>query len=112
MAQVIWSTKASRQIREIAEYIEKDSLLNARRVTRKIIATVRRLKTFPEIGAVASEYRNQGIRELLVYQYRIFYRFDEVTQQVHVVAITHGRQQIDPLLLMPASKTLRLNTCS
>jgi len=54
------------------------------------------LKTFPEIGAVALEYREQGIRELLVFQYRIFYRFGEVTQQVYVVAIAHGRQQIDP----------------
>jgi len=95
MAQVIFSIKAKRQIREIAEYIEKDSPLNARRVTRKIIASVCRLKSFPEIGAVASEFREQGIRELLVFQYRVFYRFDEATQTIVILAIAHGRQQVD-----------------
>jgi len=95
---VILSTKAKRQIREIAEYIEKDSPLNARRVVRKIITSVRRLKTFPEIGAVAPEFRNLGIRELLVFQYRVFYRFDEASHTVYVLAIAHGRQQIDGML--------------
>ena len=95
MAHVIWSTKAKRQIREIAEYMEKDSPLNARRVIRKIIVSVRRLKSFPELGAVASEFRKQGIRELLVFQYRVFYRFDEATQTMIVLAIAHGRQQLD-----------------
>ena len=95
MAQVILSIKAKRQIQEIAEYIEKDSPLNAMRVVRKIIASVRRLRSFPEIGAVASEFQEQGIRELLVFQYRIFYRFDKVKQKIIVLAIAHGRQQID-----------------
>ncbi|MCL2116939.1 MAG: type II toxin-antitoxin system RelE/ParE family toxin [Planctomycetaceae bacterium] len=82
MSQVILSTKLKRQIRETAESIEKDSPQIARRVIRKIIASVRRLKSFPELGAVTSEFRNQRIRELLVFQYRIFYRFDEATQTV------------------------------
>ena len=84
-----------RQIREIAGYIEKDSPLNARRVIRRIITSVRRLKSFPEIGAVASEFREQGVRELLVFQYRVFYRFDETTQTIIALAIAHGRQQLD-----------------
>ena len=95
MAQVIWSPKAIRQIQEIAEYIEKDSLLYGSRVIQKITATVGRLKIFPEMGAVASEFRKQGVRELLVFQYRIFYRINESTQNIHVLAIVHGRRQID-----------------
>ena len=98
MAQIIWSSKASRQIQEIADYIGKDSPLYARRVIRKMIASVRRLKSFPELGAETSEFRDQEIRELLVFQYRIFYRFDKITQRIHVLTIAHGRRQIDDIL--------------
>ena len=95
MAEVILTAKAKRQIQEIAEYIERDSPLYAKRVIHKIIVTVRRLKSFPEMGAVVPEFREQGIRELLVFQYRIFYRINESTQSIHVLAIVHGRRQID-----------------
>ena len=68
MAQIIWSPNATRQMEEIAEYIEKDSPYYAGRVILKIYATVSRLKYFPEMGNVAVEFQEQGIRELLVFQ--------------------------------------------
>ena len=95
MAQIIWSPNATRQIEEIAEYIEKDSPYYAGRVVLKIYATVSRLKSFPEMGNVASEFREQNVREQLVFQYRVFYRFVEGMQCVRVLAIVHGRRQID-----------------
>ena len=95
MAQIIWSPNATRQIEEIAEYIEKDSPYYAGRVILKIHAIVSRLTYFPEMGNVTVEFREQGVRELLVFQYRVFYRYDEGMQCFRVLAIVHGRRQID-----------------
>ena len=64
----------------------------------KILVAPAILKRFPEIGAPVEEFQLDGLRELLVGDYRIIYRYlDGVCR---ILLIAHGardlRRLIDP----------------
>jgi plasmid stabilization system protein ParE len=48
---VTWSGPAKRDLRQIHNYIAKDSKYYAKNVTQNIVAKTERLKDFPEIGS-------------------------------------------------------------
>ena len=101
MAQitVIWTPKSLRQVEGIADYIALDSPYHARRVVAMIVRATRRLKTFPESGAVVPELENPTIREVRVFSYRILYRWRSDLRQVHILGVVHGRQILDDSII-------------
>ncbi len=51
-----------------------------------------RLKQFPQLGGMVPEIENLKIREILVGDYRIIYRFDVAKGEIYLVAIGHRRE--------------------
>ena len=47
MAEVVWSPRAVDDVRAIVAHIAEDSLAYAKSVAQKIVASTRRLATFP-----------------------------------------------------------------
>ena len=92
---IIWTPKSLQQMELIAEYIALDSPYHARRVVSLIVRATRRLKTFPESGAVVPELGDPTIREVRVFSYRILYRWRSNLRQVHILGVVHGRQILD-----------------
>ena len=93
MAQrVEWSPRALAELEAIAEYIAADSTAYAKAVVKKITDQTRRLSRFPHLGRKVPELNDDGIRELLVYSYRVIYRIDEA--QVIVAAVVHGKRDL------------------
>ena len=92
MVRVKWDSEAIQDLKEIKAYIAKDSKLQAQRVVDKIRSSVRRIKTFPEIGSVVQALGDPTLREILVFRYRILYRF--VNDEIHIVAVVHGARQL------------------
>ncbi len=92
MVRVKWDSEAIQDLKEIKAYIAKDSKLQAQRVVDKIRVSVRRIKIFPEIGAGVQDLSDPTLREILVFRYRILYRF--VNDEIHIVAVVHGARQL------------------
>ena len=74
MTRIVWSPQALRDIESIREYIAQDSDRYAELVVGRIIASVERLRAFPESGRVVPERGDPEIREVIVKPFRVVYR--------------------------------------
>ncbi len=92
MAEVVWSPRAVDDVRAIAAHIAEDSLAYAKSVAQKIVASTRRLATFPMSGRVVPEFGDERIREVFAYSYRIIYRVEG--QKVIIAAVVHGKRPV------------------
>lgn len=99
MARLIWSPKSLRQLDEIAHYIAVDSHVQAKRVVQRIFAKAERLTISPESGAVAPEFPDGSVREILVFRFRVLYRFMKSDDVVRVVGVVHGARLLDENLI-------------
>jgi len=99
MARIIWSPKSLRQLDEIAEYIAVDSPVQAKRVVQRVLDRAERLATFPESGAFAPEFPDDAVREILVFRFRILYRFMDADDVVRIVGIVHGARLLNENLI-------------
>jgi len=79
----------------IADYIARDSQYQAKRVATLIVRATRRLKTFPESGAVVPELHDISVREIRVFSYRVLYRWRSDLRQIHILGVVHGSQILD-----------------
>ena len=70
---VRWSNPAKIDLRQIYDYIAKDSRLYARKVALEIVEKSEKLNAFPEVGRIVPEIGDPNIRELLIYSYRLIY---------------------------------------
>ena len=83
---------------EIVRHYREDehSVEAARKVGSAIIDRVEVLQTFPDIGPHYP--RKDGMyREVLCYDYSIFYRVEREARLVHIARIWHGRQNPESL---------------
>ena len=88
MAKIIWSELALDDLKNIYDYISKDSIIYANRVIEKIILRIDQLENFPKSGRVVPELNNNSIRELIQNNYRIIYK--ATTQEIFIVSIHHS----------------------
>jgi len=92
---VIWSTPARNDLKQIYDYIAKDSKYYAKNVVEKIITKSENLNEFPEIGRVVPEIGDDNVRELVIYSYRLIY--EVVPDNVQILAIIHGKRDFSSL---------------
>jgi len=88
--RVTWSQRALQDLESIAGYIAADSPAYASIVVKKIVNQTRMLAVFPLMGHRVPEFDDDGVRELLVYSYRVIYRVEP--DQVVIAAIIHGKR--------------------
>jgi len=92
---VIWSIPARNDLRQIYEYIAKDSRYYATNVVENIVSKAENLDEFPEIGRVVPEVGDENVRELIIYSYRLIYEL--VSNDVQILAIIHGKRDFSSL---------------
>ena len=92
---VKWSVPARNDLKQIHDYIAKDSKYYARKVTQEIVAKTETLIELPEIGRIVSEISDQNVRELIVYSYRLIYEMSGAG--VEILAIIHGRRDFNSI---------------
>ena len=90
MAQVAWTERARDDLREIRDFIARDSLVAADSLVDRLIAGADSLATLPESGRRLPEFPRSGYRELIVSSYRLLYRVERET--VWVAGVLHGRR--------------------
>lgn len=74
MAKIVWTDLSVFDLKEIFDYISKDSKRYAANQVRRIKSKTSILKTSPETGRVVPEIDITEIRELIEGNYRIVYR--------------------------------------
>jgi plasmid stabilization system protein ParE len=90
---VKWSVPARNDLKQIHDYIAKDSKFYAQNVIQEIVAKTETLTELPEIGRIVPEISDQNIRELIVYSYRLIYEIS--VAGIEILAIIHGRRDFN-----------------
>ncbi len=94
MVKIKWTEKASSDLKAIHEYIAKDSKIYATRFIKSLIGATIKLETMPYCGHIVPEIEIYGFREIVYYNYRIIYRITEHSNDVEILAVTHGAREI------------------
>jgi addiction module RelE/StbE family toxin len=97
MGQVHWTESALDDLRDITEFVAKDSPAYAERLAKKLVEAPRRLATLPRSGSIVPEFRRDAIREVLVRPYRIIYQIRG--EDCFVAAIVHGSRDLRRLMV-------------
>ena len=92
---VIWSMPARNDLKQIYDYIAKDSRYYATNVVENVVSKAENLDKFPEIGRVVPEIGDKNVRELIIYSYRLIYEL--VSNDVQILAIIHGKRDFSSL---------------
>ena len=96
---LIWAKKAVSDLREIHDYIARDSLRYAQAQIQRIQKTAERPRRFPLCGRIVPEFPEEFWRELSCGSYRVIYRFVEESNEIRILAVIHGRRLLDKSLI-------------
>lgn len=88
---IFWSTRARNDLKEISDYIKKDSYDRALEFSEHLKHSVTRLAHFPYSGRVLPERPHLPYRELIVGNYRIMYSCDD-DREVNIITVRHCRR--------------------
>ncbi|MGL4599185.1 MAG: type II toxin-antitoxin system RelE/ParE family toxin [Bacteroidia bacterium] len=92
MVEIIWSNRSQNDLFAIYEFIAKDSPFYATRWINYLIESVEVLEEFPLSGRIVPEKNTKTIRELIIGNYRIFYKV--TTKRIYILRIHHGSSKI------------------
>jgi antitoxin ParD1/3/4/toxin ParE1/3/4 len=81
---------AARDITDIWEYVADNSPQAARRLREEILAAIRALVPFPNMGHKRPDLTSRPLRFTVVREYLIAYAPDE--KPLWVIAVLHGRR--------------------
>jgi toxin ParE1/3/4 len=87
---VIWSKPARDDLKAIFDYIKKDSRYYAEKVINDFIEKSESLKQFPVRGRIVPEIKEDNIREIFVYSYRMIYEISD--DKIYILTIVHFSQ--------------------
>src|SRR5262249_60207355 len=79
MAAVRWTQRARDDLRDIHDFIARDSPRAAEALVERLVTATERLAAFPESGRVVPEFPALGYREIIVSSYRVLYRLANKT---------------------------------
>jgi toxin ParE1/3/4 len=88
MVKISWSARALTDLKDIGEYIAKDSPRYAKMTLERIIVRVKTIEENPNIGRVVPELNQKDIREIISGNYRIIHQPTDMGT-VHILTIHH-----------------------
>lgn len=99
MTRVEWTRSAVADVKNLRDYIARDSAGYADRLAQSIIETVEKAAGFPLLGRRVAEADDESVREILFGNYRIIYRPEE--RRVLVLMVVHGARDLSRLVQRP-----------
>ena len=97
--KVFWTKNASLDLEEIVDFISEDRASSALKIFLEIRAKCEKLAKQPEKCRIVPELREIGIlnyRELIVGNYRIFYKIEH--ELIYIFAVVDGRRDMETFL--------------
>jgi toxin ParE1/3/4 len=92
MVKVVWTEFAIDDLKQIFDFISKDSRAYANKVIDQIIERTDQLQNLPYSGRLVPEFQNEIIRELIFGRYRIIYKI--FPNHVSVTRIYHSSRNL------------------
>lgn len=96
MVKIVWLQSARDDVKEIVEYIAKDSKHYARKQLDSIKQSTQILKTQPKSGKMVQEFGDQKVLEIISGRYRIIYTVISL-EEVHILMVHHGARRLPRL---------------
>lgn len=93
MVQIIWLEEAKDDLKDIFEFIARDSKRYAQLQIEKLYDRTMILKDHIRAGKLVEELGNEKIRELIEGRYRIIYRINNESS-VHILMIHHSARDL------------------
>ena len=93
MVKIVFSPLAKFDLKEIIDFIKRDSLRYAILESKKIQAAINGLMKHPLMGRVVPEIENSQYRELIFRNYRIIYRIVS-EEQINIITIHHHARNL------------------
>jgi len=93
MVEVRWLIEAQEDLREIYDYISKDSERYANRQVERIFDRVQGIKGQIRSGKIMEEFSDKTIREIIEGRYRIIYRIIN-ENLIHILMIHHSSRDL------------------
>jgi addiction module RelE/StbE family toxin len=90
VAAVRWTQRARDDLRDIHDFIARDSPRAAEALVERLLTATERLAAFPESGRIVPEFPALGYREIIVSSYRVLYWLAD--NAVWITAVVHGRR--------------------
>lgn len=87
---VKWTKPAKLDLKQVYDYIARDSKFYAKKVSQEIVEKSEKLNSFPEIGRIVPEIGDSNIRELIIYSYRLIYEI--FPNRIEVLALIHSKR--------------------
>ena len=94
MVRVEWASPATTDLREVFDFIARDSSRYAQLTVERITDAAARLAQFPQLGEVLPEFPEHAYRQIVVGAYRLIYREDLWQDRVLVVAVIHAARRL------------------
>jgi len=88
MVKILWTELAIDDLKNIHDYISKESIVYANNMIEKIVSRVDQIEQFPESGRIVPEFRKRSLRELIEGSYRIIYKIHR--QYIGIIRIHHS----------------------
>jgi toxin ParE1/3/4 len=90
-----YTPTAADELKEIFDYIERDSAWNAAGMMERIVRAIESLDTLPHRYRVARniKYAGRPVRSMPVTPYLVRYQIDEPTLAVLIVSVRHGARK-------------------
>ncbi|HCE43544.1 MAG TPA: type II toxin-antitoxin system RelE/ParE family toxin [Lentisphaeria bacterium] len=90
--KVHWTESAVEDLKGIKYYIAKDSEYYAINFTDRIISSVEKLSSLPEMGRKIPEADENNIREIILRPYRIIYQIQE--DSINIITIVNSARDL------------------
>jgi len=91
--KIVFSKIARADLKEIVDYIKRDSVSYANLEKKRIENAIDKLPYQPLSGRVVPELSNEGFRELIFRNYRIIYQIISA-HQINILTIHHHARLI------------------
>lgn len=92
MVKIKISRQAQKDMRQIYDFVSRESLQNAGMLIEKIILKIDTLSSFPERGKIVKEFSDPAIREISVYKFRVIYKISP--RILRIITIHHSSRLI------------------
>ena len=92
---VRWSRSAKKDLKQVFDFISRDSKYYAQKVVLAIIEKSDALGKFPYRGRVVPERNEESIRELLIYSYRMIYQIN--SDKIEILALIHSKKDVNSI---------------
>jgi toxin ParE1/3/4 len=89
--ELVWSPRSVADLEEIRAYIAADSPAYADLTVRRLVASVERLRNFPDSGRIVPELQSPVLREVISGKFRVVYRRKPAL--VEIVTVFRGSRE-------------------